>query len=108
MLDMKSVEDNIAEQIKVLILWKTKASIGIYELVKSLNEKWEKILDALKLLVCLQAKVTSKELLDSLQRQIKQMTLTKNFSVNAQTTCAIIIAPCHYELITNLLLLQLN
>ena len=108
MLDMKSVEDNIAEQIKVLISWKTKASIGINELVKSLNEKLEKILDALKSLVCLQAKVTSKELLNSLHRGIKQMTLTKNFAVNTQTTCAIIIAPCHYELITNLLLLQLN
>ena len=76
---MKSVEDNIAEQIKVLILWKTKASIGINELVKSLNEKWEKILDALKSLVCLQAKVTSKELLNFLHHRIKQMTLTKNF-----------------------------
>ena len=84
---MKSVEDNIAEQIKVLISWKTKASIGINELVKSLNEKREKILDALKSLVCLQAKVTSKELLNSLHRRIKQMTLTKNFSVNVQNTC---------------------
>ena len=42
LLDVKdniSVEDNIAEQIKVLISWKTEASIGINELVKSLNEK---------------------------------------------------------------------
>ena len=33
-----------------------------------------------------QAKVTSKELLNSLRRRIKQMTLTKNFAVNTQTT----------------------
>ena len=52
----------------MLISWKTEASIGINELVKSLNEKREKILDALKSLVCLQAKVTSKELLNSLRR----------------------------------------
>ena len=70
----------------MLISWKTEASIGINELVKSLNEKREKILDALKSLVCLQAKVTSKELLNSLRRQIKQKTLTKSFAVNAQTT----------------------
>ena len=70
----------------MLISWKTEASIGINELVKSLNEKREKILDALKSLVCLQAKVTSKELLNSLRRRIKQMTLTKNFAVNTQTT----------------------
>ena len=68
LLDMKSVEDNIAEQIKVLISWKTEASIGNNELVKSLNAKREKILDAMKSLVCLQAKVTSKELLNSLRR----------------------------------------
>ena len=86
MLDVKSVEDNIAEQIKVLISWKTEASIGNNELVKSLNAKREKILDAMKSLVCLQAKVTSKELLNSLRRRIKQMTLTKNFAVNTQTT----------------------
>ena len=86
LLDVKSVEDNIAEQIKGLISWKTEATIGINELVKSLNEKREKILDALKSLVCLQAKVTSKELLNSLRRQIKQKTLTKSFAVNAQTT----------------------
>ena len=88
-LDVKdniSVEDNIAEQIKVLISWKTEASIGINELVKSLNEKWEKILDTFKSLVCLQAKMASKELLNALRRRIKQMTLTKNFSVNTQTT----------------------
>ena len=69
-----------------MISWKTEASIGINELVKSLNEKREKILDALKSLVCLQAKVTSKELLNSLRRRIKQMALTKNFSVNTQTS----------------------
>ena len=68
LLDVKSVEDNIAEQIKVLISWKTEASIGNNELVKSLNAKREKILDAMKSLVCLQAKVTSKELLNSLRR----------------------------------------
>ena len=66
----------------MLISWKTEASIGINELVKSLNEKREKILDALKSLVFLQAKVTSKALVNSLRRRIKQMTLTK-------------IAPCH-------------
>ena len=66
LLDIKSVEDNIAEEIKVLILRKTEASIDIFELVKSLNEKQEKIVDALKSLVCLHAKVTSKELLNSL------------------------------------------
>ena len=70
----------------MLISWKTEASIGINELVKSLNEKREKILDVLKSLVCLQAKVTSKELLNSLRRRIKQMALTKSFAVNAQTT----------------------
>ena len=31
LLDVKSVEDNIAEQIKVLISWKTEASAGINE-----------------------------------------------------------------------------
>ena len=67
LLDVKSVEDNIAEQIKGLISWKTEATIGINELVKSLNEKREKLLDALKSLVCLQAKVTSKELLTNCQ-----------------------------------------
>ena len=82
LLDVQSAEDNIAEQVKVLILWKTEASIGINELVKSLNEKREKILDALKSLVCLQAKVTSKELPNSLRHRIKQMTLTKNFAAN--------------------------
>ena len=61
----------------MLISWKTEASIGINELVKSLNEKREKILDALKSLVFLQAKVTSKALVNSLRRRIKQMTLTK-------------------------------
>ena len=86
LLDVKPVEDNIAEQIKGLISWKTEATIGINELVKSLNEKREKILDVLKSLVCLQAKVTSKELLNSLRRRIKQMALTKSFAVNAQTT----------------------
>ena len=83
---MKSVEGSIAEQIKVLTSWKTEASMSINELVKSLNEKRQKILHALKSLVCLQAKVTSKELLNSLRHRIKQMTLTKNFAVNTQIT----------------------
>ena len=34
----------------------------------------------------MQAKVTSKELLNSLRRRIKQMTSTKNFAVNTQAT----------------------
>ena len=42
LLDVKSIEDNIAEQTKVLISWKIEASIGINELVKSLNEEREK------------------------------------------------------------------
>ena len=65
LLDVKSVEDNLAEQIKVLISWKIEASIGINELVKSLNEKRENILDALKSLAFLQAKVTNKEFIAS-------------------------------------------
>ena len=42
LLDVKSIEDNIAEQTKVLISWKIEASIGLNELVKSLNEEREK------------------------------------------------------------------
>ena len=42
LLDVKSIEDNIAEQTKVLISWKIEASIGINELVKSMNEEREK------------------------------------------------------------------
>ena len=42
LLDVKSIEDNMAEQTKVLISWKIEASIGINELVKSLNEEREK------------------------------------------------------------------
>ena len=67
LLDVKSVEDNLAEQIKVLISWKIEASIGINELFKSLNKKRENILDALKSLAFLQAKVTNKELLNLLR-----------------------------------------
>ena len=89
LLDMKSVEDNIAEQIKVLISWKTEASIGINELFKSLNEKREKILDTLKSLVYLQAKVKSKELLNSLCRRIKQMTLIKKLPCQYSNYCKI-------------------
>ena len=89
---MKSVEGSIAKQIKVLTSWKTEASMNINELVKSLNEKRQKILHALKSLVCLQDEVTSKELLNSLCHRIKQMTLTKNFAVNAQIT---VIVSCN-------------
>ena len=91
-LDVKSVEGSIAKQIKVLTSWKTEASMNINELVKSLNEKRQKILHALKSLVCLQDEVTSKKLLNSLRHRIKQMTLTKNFAVNTQIT---VIVSCN-------------
>ena len=57
----------------------TKSSIGINGLVKNLTEKKSQILNVVRTLLQLQNKMTVKQTLNPLRRQLKQMMLTQNY-----------------------------
>ena len=79
-----SIEDVLSEELNSVAMIVTKSSIGINELVKNLTEKKSQILNVAKTLLQLQNKVTSKENLNSLRRQLKQMVATQNYTGTAK------------------------
>ena len=74
--EIASTENALSEQLISVAMSFTNSSPGINDLVKNLTEKKYQNLNIVKTLLQLQNKVTTKETLNSLRRQLKQMMAT--------------------------------
>ena len=78
--EIKNIEESLNTHLSLILKIETNSSVGTANLVKSLNEKRDKILDSEKVLLKLQSKVTCKDTLNALRRRIIQITNTKNYN----------------------------
>ena len=100
--EIKNIEESLNTHLSLILKIETNSSVGIANLVKSLNEKRDKILDSVKVLLKLQSKVTCKDTLNALRRRIIQITNTKIIIKNTRKVMfhshAIMTVLCHRKL----------